>query len=51
MEDLLYKGKPIDDMTKEELKEALKCTASLYSDSLDRHLKELEMLRHFRKEG
>ena len=51
MEDLFYKGKPVDDMTKEELREAIKCTASLYSDSLERHLKELEVLRRFRKEG
>ena len=49
MSDLSYRGKPINDMTKVELKEALECAAALYSKSIEDHLKELEMLRHLRE--
>ena len=44
-EDMLYMGRPILSMTKDELVEALILMNRLYSGALESHIKELEFLR------
>jgi hypothetical protein len=37
-----FKGKPINEMTREELIEALNTMARLYNRNLEQHIKELD---------
>lgn len=45
----MYRGKAVDEMTPEEMREALETTLRLLSESYDRQMKTHEMYRFFRE--